>query len=180
MVQSRKHVRLTKPKVPLFPPSAVSGSPMVEQPNLGSANPESPSNKLHIQINPISKLFTDDTGRFLVRSQSGNQYIMVAYHCDSNTILAVPFKNRADKHCLIAYNSIMKCLKDCKLLVNLQVLDNKASKTYKQTITSDWGMKFQLVPPLIHRRNIAKHTICTFKAHFLSILARVAEDFPKH
>ena len=70
---------------------------------------------------------------------------MVAYHCNSNAILAVPFKNRADKHCLIVYNSIMKCLKDCKLLVDLQVLDNEASKTFKQTITSNWGIKIQLV-----------------------------------
>ena len=124
---------------------------MAEQPNPASANPEPHSNKLHIRIKPISKLYTDDTGRFLLRSQSGNQYIMVAYHCDLNAILDVLFKTRADKHCLIAYNSIMQCLKDCKLLVDLQVLDNGASKAYKQTITSDWGIKFQLVSGLVYK-----------------------------
>ena len=62
---------------------------------------------------------------------------MIAYHCNSNAILAEPFKTRADKHRLIAYNTIMQRLKDRHLLVDLQILDNEASKAYKQTITSD-------------------------------------------
>ena len=62
----------------------------------------------------------------------------------------------------------------------LQILDNEASKAYKQTITSDWGIKFQLVPPHVHRKNAAKRAIRTFKAHFLAILAGVADDFLKH
>ena len=81
---------------------------------------------------------------------------------------------------MVVYNAIMQRLKDCKLIVDLQILDNKASKAYKQTITSNWGIKFQLVPPHIHRRNAAERAIRTFKAHFLAILAGVAEDFPKH
>ena len=105
---------------------------------------------------------------------------MIAYHCDSNAILAAPFKTQADKHRLIAYNDIMQRLKDRHLLVDLQILDNEASKVYKQTITSDWGIKFQLVPPHIHCRNAVEWAICTFKAHFLSILAGIAHDFPKH
>ena len=74
-------------------------------------------------------------GRFPVRSRAGNQYIMVAYHCDTNAIFAVPFKTRADRHCLPAYNSIMQRLKDRDLIVDLQILNNEASKQYKQTIT---------------------------------------------
>jgi hypothetical protein len=53
----------------------------------------------------------------------------------------------------------MQHLKDRNLIVDLQILDNKASKQYKQTITSDWGIKFQLVPPHIHRRNAAERAI---------------------
>ena len=77
---------------------------------------------------------------------------MIAHHCDSNAILAVLFKTWADRHQMIAYNTIMQRLKDRKLIVDLQILDNEASKAYKQTITSDWGIKFQLVPPHIHRQ----------------------------
>ena len=37
-----------------------------------------PTNELHIHVEHVSKLYTDDTGRFPVRSRRGNQYIMVA------------------------------------------------------------------------------------------------------
>ena len=55
---------------------------------------------------------------------------MIAYHCNSSVILAEPFKTWADKH-LIAYKTIMQRLKDKHLLVDLQILDNEASKVYK-------------------------------------------------
>ena len=94
--------------------------------------------------------------------------------------MAQPFKTRADKHHMVAYNSIMQRLEDKGMLVDLQILDNEDSKAYKQTITSDWKIKFQLVLLHIHRRNAAERAIQTFKAHFLAILAGVAHDFPKH
>ena len=40
-------------------------------------------------------------------------------------------------------------------------------------------IKYQLVPSHIHRQNVAERAIQTFKAHFLSILAGVADDFPQ-
>ena len=54
------------------------------------ALPQVRSNKLHIHVNPLSKLYTEDTGRFPIHACSGNQYIMIAYHCDANLILAEP------------------------------------------------------------------------------------------
>ena len=62
--------------------------------------------------------------------------------------------------------------------VNLQILDNEASSKFKHLITEDLGIKYQLVLPDIHRRNAAERAICTFKAHFLSILAVIASEFP--
>ena len=43
-----------------------------------------------------------------------------------------------------------------------------------------WGITYQLVPPNVHRRNIAKIAIITFKAHFVAILAGLNTDFPKY
>ena len=63
--------------------------------------------------------------------------------------------------------------------VHLQILDNEASSKFKNIITEDLGIKYQLVTPDIHRRNAAEWAIQTFKAHFLSILAGIAPDFPK-
>ena len=39
---------------------------------------------------------------------------------------------------------------------------------------------YQLVPSNLHFRNAAERNICTFKAHLLSILAGIAEDFPQN
>ena len=39
-------------------------------------------------------------------------------------------------------------------------------------------MEIEIVPPGYHKRNAAKVAIRNFKAHFLSILAGVADDFP--
>ena len=103
---------------------------------------------------------------------------MIGYHCDSNTILQAPFVNRKDKHRIKAYNSIMKKLTDRGHHVDIQILDNEVSAEFKKTIQQDWVAKYQLVPPNVHRRNIAKRAIRTFKAHFLAILAGVDSDFP--
>ena len=43
-----------------------------------------------------------------------------------------------------------------------------------------WGAIYQLVPPNVHRRNLAERAIRTFKAHFLEILAGVYPNFPKY
>ena len=81
MVQTRQGVRSAKPKKPKNPTNAETSSSMLVKP------PEEPSRELHIHVRHISRLYMDDTGRFPVRSRSGNQYIMVAYHCDANVIL---------------------------------------------------------------------------------------------
>ena len=78
---------------------------------------------------------------------------MVAYHCDTNVILACPFKTRKDRHRLKAYAAIMESLRQRGHDVDLQVLENKASAAYKKEITKTWGAKFQLVPPIMHRNN---------------------------
>jgi hypothetical protein len=64
-----------------------------------------------------------------------------------------------------------------ELSVDLQILDNKAISAYKEAITFKWNATFQLIPPDMHRRNWAEHTICTFKDHFLAILASVDVAF---
>ena len=80
---------------------------------------------------------------------------------------------------MVAYNTIMQRLKDRNILVHLQILDNEASKEYKTIIKDKWNINYQLVPYRIHCQNLAERSIRTFKAHFLSILAEVADDFPR-
>ena len=62
--------------------------------------------------------------------------------------------------------------------VDLQVLDNEASKEYLQVITQTWKATFQLVPLDVYHRNLVERAIQTFKAHFIAILADVERDLP--
>jgi hypothetical protein len=66
------------------------------------------------------------------------------------------------------------------LSVDLQILDNKASLSYKDAITFKWNATFQLVPPDMHRCNRAERAIRIFKNHFLAILAGVDAAFPPY
>ena len=74
----------------------------------------------------------------------------------------------------------MQLITDNKLSVDLQILDNEAIAEYKRFIKTNWNANYQLVPPHTHRSNAAERAIRTFKAHFLSILAGVAPDFPRN
>ncbi len=141
---------------------------------------DSASNQVFIKVHPLSRLYTDDTGCFPVKARSGNQYVMIAYHADGNLILQHAFKTRNDHHRIAAYNSIMTRLAARGLAVDLQILDNEAGAAYKEAIIFKWNAKFQLVPSDMHRRNQAERTICTFKNHFLLILAGVNAAFPPY
>ena len=63
--------------------------------------------------------------------------------------------------------------------VDVQILDNEVSTELEKTIMKDGGDRYQLVPPNVHRRNIAERAIREFKAHFLEILVGVDPEFPK-
>ena len=80
-MQSHQGVRSTQPKVPK----------VQQQQQQAPALPN--KNDLHIIVEPISKLYTDDTGRFPSKARSGNQYLMIAFHSDTNAILVAPLKS---------------------------------------------------------------------------------------
>ena len=167
LTQAKQGIRSTKTG-PTTHPTPPTG---------GKTHPKS-NRELHLWVKPISTLYTDNTGRFPVRSRSRNQYLMVAYHCDTNAILVKPFQTQEDCHRIPAYTRIMIRLKTCGHIIDHQVLDNEASKEYFRHVTNIWTATYQMVPPDVHRRNIAERAIRTFKAHFLSILAGIPSSFP--
>ena len=132
---------------------------------------------LNIKVVELSTLYTDDLGRFPIQSFNGNNYIMLAHHVGSNSILVEPFKSRADTHRIPAYNKIMERLRARGITVDLQIFDNEASAAYIANITVKWKCKHQKVPPDMHRRNIAERMIRTFKAHLISIIYGVDPQF---
>ena len=64
--------------------------------------------------------------RFPIRFLSCNQYIILAYHCDSNTILVNTFNSKNDHHCIAAYKSVIIRLRQRDHMVDLQVLDKES------------------------------------------------------
>ena len=134
-------------------------SPVPEPDSPEEENDTYISNELHIKTVRISEIYTDDTGRLPVTSRTGNQYIMVAYHCYANAIISVPFDTRKDKDSMFSYNAIMQCLKDSNMLVNLHILDNEVSEEYKKIIKDQLKIKYQLVTSHTHRQNSAKRAI---------------------
>ena len=80
---------------------------------------------------------------------------MIAYNCDSNTILQSPFANRENNHRIRDYKFIMKRLADQGHQVDVQILDNEVSAYFKISIVDYWGDTYQLVPPNLHKSNKA-------------------------
>jgi hypothetical protein len=103
---------------------------------------------------------------------------MVMVEIGSNTILVEPMKNRKDAKMLRAYNTLLLRLKWASITPKKHVLDNEVSDNMKNHIHDTCKLDMELVPPGCHRRNAAKVVIRNFKAHFVSILAGVADDFP--
>jgi len=96
LAQQCQNFRSTKPKQPMPDPLVALPTPAATA-----------SNQVFIVTQPLSKLFTDDTGRFPVRARSGSQYVMIAFHADGNLILQQAFKTKSDRHRIAAYNSIV-------------------------------------------------------------------------
>ena len=60
---------------------------------------------------------------------------------------------------------------------NIHILGNEASYISKQGLLKN-KIKYQLVPPYLHRRNAAERAIQTFKAHFIKFICAAYPDYP--
>ena len=116
LVKYRQGVQSTKPKLDNSHPT-----PTPEE------SPIETSKELHVRIDHLRKLYTDDTGRFPISSCSGNEYLIISYHCNSNAILVAPFMSGNYSHRLLTYNKILTWLKNRDELVDLQILYNGSS-----------------------------------------------------
>ena len=123
--------------------------------------------------------YTDQTGRFPYRSSRGNEYIMVAYHYDANVILLQPIKNRQATTLTTAWEIIHDRLVTAGVAPKSYIMDNECSADLK-TALAKADVKYQLVPPHIHRANKAERAIQTFKNHLKAGLASLDPDFPIH
>jgi hypothetical protein len=96
---------------------------------------------------------------------------------DSKAILVEPMKSCKDAEMIQAYDTLFQQLKRARIVPKKHVLDNKVSKNMKNHIHDTHKFDMELVPPGCHQRNTAEVAICNFKAHFLSVLAGVSDNF---
>jgi hypothetical protein len=130
-------------------------------------------------IAPTGQIYTDQTGKFILPSSTGNNYIMILYDYDSNFIFIQPFHNRTASCLLAAYQKLHQRLCQAGLLPKLQRLDYECSTLLKDFLDAE-DIDFQLVPPAVHRRNAAERAIRTFQNQFIAGLLGVDRDFPLH
>ena len=125
------------------------------------------------------QIYSDQTGKFVIASSAGNNYVLVVYDYDSNAILVEPMRSRTGPCILAAFQVIHARLVAAGLRPQLQRLDNECSAALKSFLR-DETVDFQLVIPRDHRRNAAERAIRTFKNHFIAGLCSVDKNFPLH
>ena len=110
------------------------------------------------------KVSTDQTERFPVTSSRGSKYLMVLYDHDSNAILAEPLTSCSERKLIRATRVLHSCLSGRGLTPQYQIIDNGFPGGLKQSL-SDSSVKFQLVPPHLHRTNAVELAIQKYKDH---------------
>jgi hypothetical protein len=121
--------------------------------------------KTHLVYNVVvdhDQLYTDLTGKFPVRSNKGNSYVMVCYVYDCNYVKVIPMKSQSASEWVKAYDTVHQELTVKVFKPTLQTLDNEASTALKKIFTVN-DIAYQLVPPHCHRLNAAERAIRTFK-----------------
>jgi hypothetical protein len=101
-------------------------------------------------IEPTGQIYSNQTGRFVTPSSTGNNYLMVLYDYDSNHMFPLPLKNRTAQTLLDGYKQLYSQLCNAGLCPKLQHLDNECSTILKEFMTQE-KVDFQLVPPGVHR-----------------------------
>jgi len=125
------------------------------------------------------KIFTDQTGHFIIPSSTRYTQLFILYDYDSNSIHAKPIKNKSALEILQAFNMVHTMLTKAGLWPKLQGLNNECSTLLAEYMTKQ-GIDYQLVPVGQHHRNAAERTIRTFKNHFVVGLCTTDKNFPLH
>ena len=126
----------------------------------------------------MGEIYTDPTGRFLVPSIKGNEYILCGYDYDSNHVFAEPMKNRKKASQIKAVTTITRKLKAAGLRPNFHILDNEVSTDLIEFLETNEKITAQLAPAGCHRRNSAERAIRTLKNNFIAGLCTAHKNFP--
>jgi hypothetical protein len=65
---------------------------------------------VYAAIMETDQIYTDLTGRFPTTYHSGNTYILLLYDYNSNSVIAVPMKNRGDEEMVRIFDLLIQSL----------------------------------------------------------------------
>ena len=139
--QSRKNQRSTKAH--LITPDAEPDSELDAEAFPASSPSGDRSHFCYTAVmEPTGQIYTDQTGKFVTPSSTGNNYLLVLYDYDSNAILAEPMKSRHATAILNAYKLIHAKLCAAGLRPKLQRLDNECSTVLKSCIGLQYSVSW--------------------------------------
>jgi hypothetical protein len=170
----RKNTRSTKPKPQ--PP---------HEEELTDAFPPQPKKTTRTNAcflattDPTHIVYSDQTGRLPHPSSTGNNYLVVAYDYDSNSILLRPVKSRAAAHLTAAIADIHATLTRGGCQPQFHRLDNECAQELKEYFAQA-DVQYQLAPPHEHRSNAAERAIRTAKNHLAAGWWSMDPNFPMH
>jgi hypothetical protein len=157
--QERKNLQSTRTAQPILNPISTDDDdpdnffPAPDTPNLKSF-------EAYAQIIPFvakNTAYHDLTGRFPHRSARGNEYLLIVYDHDSNSILQSPLKNKTGAEIKRGWVSIHEHLAKGGNQPKLYILDNEASADLKRTLRK-YELTYQLAwctssctPPKLRR-----------------------------
>ena len=125
------------------------------------------------------KVSTDQTRRLPVTSSRGSKYLMVLYNHESYAILTETFTSRNKRKLIRSTRVLHAYLSDRGLTHQYQMLDNECPGGLKTFLRPEI-VKFQLVPPYLHRTNAAERAIQTYKDQLIAGLRSCDPNFPLH
>ena len=99
-----------------------------------------------INRNDLPKAYTYLTGRLPCKSNSGNDYVLVAYCFNGNRIIARALKNRKAETITKTWQTIHNMFTQAGVAPNKYVMDNAISSDFIATLTKN-NTSYQLVPP---------------------------------
>ena len=126
-----------------------------------------------------SQIHSDQTGKFIVASSAGNNYVVFVYDHDCCSILVKPMRCRTGPCIVTAFPTLHARVVAARLKPQLHRLDNESFVALKAFLR-DSDIDFQLFPPQLHRRNAAERAIRTFMNHFIAGLSGVDKNVPLH
>ena len=84
--------------------------------------------------------YMDFTGRFPVKSGWGNEYLLITYNWDANSILVEPIKNKEAQTITAAWEKLNKHFSTTGVTPNHWILHNEKSNILMDTFNNNYVM----------------------------------------